>query len=117
MEKTKRKLNKEDVVRKILRTPLNGSKLEKECVAWTKDHWDQLDDDARRKMLEHSLGISFIDSVYKSVSSSVESHETHRVSLRLPVKWVEKMDVDRRRRSGIMSRNQWIIEMIKKYFE
>ena len=117
MEKNKRKLNQEEVIRHIFPMLLNSRSLEKDFVTWAQDHWDELEDHTRNKLLEHSLGIFSRKELDDPVSRSEGSGDMWRVSLRLPTKWIEKMDIDRARQAGQVSRNQWMTEMMRKYFE
>ncbi len=115
MEKNKRRLNQEEVIRQIFPMLINSKDPETDFVIWAQNNWEELETATRNTLLK--LGVFPKNVVDESVSSSQGATETHRLSLRLPIKWVKKMDADRSRKIMGVSRNQWMTDMIRKYFE
>ena len=51
-----------------------------------------------------------------SSAKEIETEEA-RFTLRIPTKMIEKIDKDRKKRIGNISRNQWILETIADKFD
>ena len=48
------------------------------------------------------------------VNNMTEKDDDHRLTLRIPKKLLEKIDIKRKSRIGSISRNLWILETIEK---
>lgn len=56
----------------------------------------------------------FISKGGSLTNNIAEKEDDHRLTLRIPKKLLEKIDIKRKSRIGSISRNLWILETIEK---
>ena len=82
---------------KVLQKPIQSKKIENKV--------DKLEEKVQKFIIQGG-----------SLSGNLEqeSSDDHRLTLRIPKRLLDKVDVKRKQRVGTISRNLWILEVIEK---